>query len=71
MSWPRLLWSSGIASGSSRVPLVRELDHAAVIAPVDERLDAGARRIGRRVDVREQPDRGRQAPFVAGSVAVT
>ena len=37
-------------------PAARQLDHAAVVGAVDDRLDARAGHLGRGVDVREQPD---------------
>ena len=39
----------------------RELDPRAVVVAVHDRLDAGARRVGRDVDVGDQPDRVRRA----------
>ena len=49
-----------------------QLDHAAVVIAVDDRLDAVGRCIGARVDVRDQPDRGsaRRTRECRGDVAV-
>jgi hypothetical protein len=41
------------------ISLVRELDRAAVVGLVHDRVDARACHVGRGVDVRDQPDRRR------------
>ena len=65
MSWPSFAVSSGIRSGSSTRAAARQLDRAAVVAAVHERLDAGAGLVGARVQMRQQADR-RRARHVAG-----
>ena len=56
--------STGMSAGSSTVA-ARELDARAVVGAVDDRLDAGAGRVGRDVDVGDQPDACGTPPWPA------
>ena len=69
MSWPRLRGQLGHRRRVEDGPAARQLDHAAVVVAVHDRLDAGARRVRARVDVRDQADRPGAPSTVAGSVA--
>ena len=62
MSWP--------AGASTTVPLCGQLDRAAGVVAVHERLDVGAGRVGARVHVGDQADRRAGAGQRGGDVPV-
>ena len=65
MSWPARPPSSRRSAGSSTVPPFGQLDPAAVVVAVHDRLDRRARRVRARVDVGDEAD-DRRAVDVAG-----